>query len=197
VVLARTVNTLSEAVAARGPDLKLPVYWAGNPFQPGGGLPPSNLEGAEVFTDPEQAPPGQKLRIDYDEFGLSAWTRKSWKRFQRSIPGLINLKDGCAKKTEVELEHGRAVVYSGYRRFSGYCPPAPHDSFWAVAYLGRVVIGVNLTICSECFLRGSGGAYNSLQGMEAILRGLVLRPKPDFSAESARSVAMRRLTRTR
>lgn len=165
------------------PALKLPVYWAGNPFQPGGGLPASRLEGADFYTHPEEAPPGQKLRIDYDEFGLSVWTRRSWKRFQPSIPGLINLKDRCARKTEVRLERGRAVVYAGYRRFSGPpCPAGPRDSFWAIAYIDGTVIGVDLSLCTECFERGGWGAYDSLRGMKAILRGLTLRPKPVYGA---------------
>jgi hypothetical protein len=163
------------------PALKLPVYWAGNPFQPDGGLPASKLEGTDFYTRPEQAPPGQKLRIDYDEFGLSVWTRRSWKRFQSSIPGLINLKDRCARKTEVGLERGKAVLYAGYRRFSGPpCPSGPRDSFWAVAYIDGTVIGVDLTICTECFERGGTGPYDSLRGIKAILRGLVLRPKPVY-----------------
>lgn len=164
------------------PALKLPIYWAGETFQPGAGLPGANFEGAEVFTGPEEAPPGEKLRIDYDEFGLSAWTHKSWKSFQSSIPGLINLKDHCAKKTEVELESGRAVVYASYRDWSGYCPDSPPDSFWAVAFIGRMVIGANLTLCSECFERDIGGPYDSLDGMTAVVRGLTLRPKPVYSA---------------
>lgn len=164
------------------PALKLPIYWLGSTFQPGSSLPATGFYGADVFTGPEEAPPGQKLRIDYDQFGLSAWTRRSWKKFQRSIPGLTNLKDPCAKRTEVELEGGRAVVYAGYRDLSGYCPDRPPESYWAVAFIGRMVIGVDLTLCSECFERGFGGPYESLDGMTAIVRGLVLRPKPVYAA---------------
>jgi hypothetical protein len=163
------------------PALKLPIYWAGNPFQPGGGLPATRLEGTYFYTQPEEAPPGQKLSIDYDQFGLSVWTRKSWKRFQRSIPGLVNLKDPCAKKTEVGLERGRAIVYAGFHDWS-YCPDHPPESFWAVAYIGGTVIGVNLSICTECPERGGWGPYNSLEGMTAIVRGLVLRPEPVYAA---------------
>jgi hypothetical protein len=164
------------------PALKLPIYWLGSSFQPGSGLPATSFYGAEVFTGPEEAPPGQKLRIDYDQFELSAWTRRGWKKFQRSIPGLTNLKDPCAERTEVELEGGRAIVYAGYRDLSGYCPDSPPESYWAVAFLGRMAIGVDLTLCGECFERGFGGPYESLEGMTAILRGLVLRPKPVYAA---------------
>jgi len=165
------------------PDLKLPVYWAGSSFQPGGDLPTARLEETDFYTHPEEAPPGQKLSIYYNQFGLSTWTRKSWKRFQRSIPGLTNLKDRCARKTGVELERGRAVVYAGYRDLSDYCPDQPPTNFWAVAYIDGTVIGVDLTLCSECFERSSPGPYDSLAGMEAIVRGLTLRPKPVYSVE--------------
>jgi hypothetical protein len=163
------------------PHLKLPVYWPGNPFQPGRGLPVARLEEADTFTRPEEAPPGQKLSIYYDGFGLSSWTRRSWKRFRRSVPGLVNLKDPCAKKTGIDLENGKAVIYSGYERIGGGgCPDRAPTSFWAVAYIGRAVIGVDLSLCSDCFVRGRGGPYDSLRGMKAIVRSLVRRPQPVY-----------------
>jgi hypothetical protein len=162
------------------PGLKLPVYWIGNPFQPGAGLPAATLEDTAVVTGPGEAPPGQKIQLEYDSFWLATWTRASWKRFRGSVLGPLSLKARCARRTEVELDRGRAVVYAGYGRARlRTCPNRAPDRHWAIAYVGGVVVGVNLAHCTGC-LETDRGPYDSLRGMETVLRGLVLRPKPVY-----------------
>ena len=158
------------------PSLKFPIYWVGRTFQIGGG-PPAELEYA--YTG-KLGPPGEKFELEYDEFHIGGWTRRSWKRFRPTVLGQLNLKGACVSKTAVDLERGRAVVYAGYgRRRLRSCPHRPPDSYWAIAHLGRVVVGVNLTLCTGCIGPGSG-PDNSPGGMEAILRGLQERPKPVY-----------------
>lgn len=58
------------------------------------------------------------------------------------------------------------------------CPDRPFNRFLAHVYLGDVVVSVNLPYCFACARRPTGARdpYNSQEGMEAIVRGLHLRP---------------------
>jgi hypothetical protein len=159
------------------PSLKFPIYWVGRRFEPGQGLPATELE--DAFTR-AVGPPGEKATLWYEGFNLDAWTSRSWKRFQPTVLGRLNLKRDCVRKREVELEGGRAVVYAGYgRRHLRSCPEQPPDDYWAIARLGGMVIGVNLALCTRCIDHGDG-PYDSLAGMRAILSALTLRPKPAY-----------------
>jgi len=140
-------------------------------------------------------PPGQKTALWYEDFMLGTWTRDSWKGYQRSKLGKLNLKSPCAKKTEVDLARGRAVVYFGHGRPhatfdhnrppAGACPHRPPKHYWAVAYIDSTVVGVELAICTLCSEDGYG-RYDSLHGMEAILRALTVRPKPVYPSVESR-----------
>jgi hypothetical protein len=170
------------------PELKFPIYWLGRRFEPGRGLPPTEL--SEAFTG-EVGPPGQRTALWYEDFFLGTWTRGSWKHYQRSKLGKLNLKSPCARKTDVDLASGRAVVYFGHggphktfdhdRPPAGTCPHSPPKHYWAVAHIGRTVVGVELAICTLCSEDGYG-RYNSLKGMKAILQALHVRPKPAYAA---------------
>jgi hypothetical protein len=172
------------------PALKFPIYWLGRKFDPGKGLPATELQ--EAFTG-LAGPPGQRTALWYEDFILGTWTRRSWKGYQRSVLGKLNLRSPCARKTEVDLSRGRAVVYFGHggphktfgddRPRAGTCPHSPPKHYWAVAYVGRTVVGVELAICSLCSEDGYG-RYNSLKGMKAILHALTVRSKPVYAAGS-------------
>jgi hypothetical protein len=159
------------------PGLKFPIYWVGHTLEPGGDLPPIALE--TVFIG--AGPPGEKYEIDYEGFYLGGWGRHGWRQFQRSTLGKLNLRSPCAHKSEVNLTDGRAVVYAGYsRRHGGTCPHRPPKHYWAVAHIGGMIVGVQLTICSLCVEFGYG-PYNSRRGIEAILHALTLRPKSVYA----------------
>jgi hypothetical protein len=161
------------------PGLKFPIYWVGRKFEPGQGYPMTELE--EAFSG-WVGPPGEKVALWYEDFTLGTWTRRSWKRYQPTVLGRLNLHRKCVRKTEVELASGQAVIYAGYaRRHLHSCPRQAPDDYWAIAHVGDSVIGVNLTHCTGCLEPGYG-PYNSLSGMKTILRGLEVRPKPVFAA---------------
>jgi hypothetical protein len=165
------------------PALKFPVYWVGNPSQIPGG-PPVALE--HVVTG--DGPVGMRYQLDYeiletDGFVIGGWTRRSWKRFQRSGVGEANRTARCTRTTEVELERGRAVIYGAYEdKRLRPCPRSSPDRYYAVAHIGRMVIGVNLGNCLTCLPGDGVGAYGSLQGMKALVRALHLRPKPVYDS---------------
>jgi hypothetical protein len=164
------------------PGLKSPVYWVGNPFQLSG-HPPVKLESA--YTG-HVGPPGEKYQIDYelleaDGFRIDGWTRHSWKRYQRSALWKTNRPTRCTQTTAVELGLGRAEIYGSYdREPPRSCPGGAPDRYYAIAHIGRMVIGVDLGNCLSCLPGAGSGPYASVRGMEAIVRSLVVRPKPVF-----------------
>jgi hypothetical protein len=161
------------------PGLKFPIYWVGNPFRAGGG-PPVELE--EAFAG-YVGPPGQKFKLDYElldtnGFTIGGWTRPGWRRFQRSGVGKANRAARCTRTTEVELERGHAVIYGAYNgKRLGPCPHRSPDRYYAIARIGRMVIGVNLGICLTCPPGSGSGAYSNLRGMKALVRALHMRPQ--------------------
>ncbi len=168
-------------VALDNPALGVPVYWLGPNFAPGHGLPADTL--IEVLVPP--GPPGEKVSLWYEGLTLDAWTRTSWKRLQHSTLGPLNRKRRCTTVTRVPLTGGHADVFATYDDvFATYdkdyrrCPRRAPDRYFAIAHLGPMLIGVNLALCTKC-LHG-GGPYDSLAGMKAIVRSLVLRPKPVY-----------------
>lgn len=160
--------------ALENPALGVPVYWLGPEFAPGHGLPVGKLE--EVLVPP--GPPGEKLSLWYEGFTVDAWTRAGWKRFQRSPLGPLNRKQRCTTVTRVPLDSGHADVFAAYGKDYRRCPRRAPDRYFAIAHLGRMVIGINLALCTRC-LHG-GGPYDSPAGMKAAVRALRLRPEPTY-----------------
>jgi hypothetical protein len=178
------------------PALTFPVYWVGRSFDPGAGLPTATLEEAFALEGGRGGPAGEKVSLWYDGFNLDAWTRTSWKRYARSRLGRLNLAARCTTRESLPLEGGSAVIFATYEGRFHKCPKRKPSRFYGIARLGGMVVGVNLGDCFSC-RGGTTGPYGSRQAVETVLRALVPRPKPDFSTESAKSVAMRTSTRTR
>lgn len=161
------------------PRLKAPVYWVGRTFSPGGGLPNATLEEAFAVEPGTGGPAGQKWSLWYDGFTLDLWTPASWKRFAVSRLGRINLAARCTTKEPLSLAGGSATIFAGYQGRFHKCPRHKPDRFYAIARLGGAVVGVDLGLCLKC-KGGVNGPYGSKRGVVAVLRALVLRPKPDF-----------------
>jgi hypothetical protein len=80
------------------------------------------------------------------------------------------------------LPSGHALIFRGVQGKRGRCDDRRHRTYTARLYLDRVVITAGtLSMCAVCFGTGTG-AYNSLRGMKAVVRGLTLRPRPDYRA---------------
>jgi hypothetical protein len=164
----------SEA-ALDDPGLGFPVYWVGHSFAPGGGLPATQLE--DAFT--RYGPPGEKVALWYEAFILDAWTTASWEKFAASGLGPVNLHARCTSTEPLALEHGSALIYATYEGRFRSCPSRKPDRFYAVARIGGMVIGVNLSPCLKC-RPGASGPYGSRQAIVAILRALTPRPRPVY-----------------
>jgi hypothetical protein len=186
-------------------DLGITIYWLGREFPGEGDLPPLSLARVFTPGPWPSEGPGDKAQLEYeaadDEFGsvlvtLREWSLDEWKAAaDRSIGGLP-WQGPCVETTELDLEGGRAVIFMGYETeplappapvAAGTtlvptpelpsppteCPEGPFDRFMTHAYLGSTVVLVNAPISP------SGGAlpgpYNSLEGMEAVLKAL--RPR--------------------
>jgi len=144
-----------------------------------------------------------KYELDYfsfeeNGFHIGGWTRRGWKRFQRSALGTENRPARCTHTTEIELERGNAVIYGAYDgKPPRSCPPRSPDRYYAIAHVGRMVIGLNLALCLNCEPGVGSGPYRSVRGTKAILTALQVRPRPDYAAETASGVAMRPRLRSR
>jgi hypothetical protein len=158
------------------PGLKFPIYWVGRRFEPGHGLPATELEEA---ISGWVGPPGQKTGLWYEDFILGSWTRRSWKTYAKTRLGKANLAARCTTKEPLPLEGGSAVIFGTYTGRFRECPERKPDLHYAIARLGGMVVGLNLGICITCG-RGSTGPYGTKRGVMAILRALEPRPKPIY-----------------
>jgi hypothetical protein len=187
----------------RGADLGIDVYWLGRDFPGTGGLPALSLESAKVFPQqPDMVTPAYRALLDYrlasEESGyrvveLQLFSRSGWDAFLvQSLGG--NLWDQpCVQKTETKLDERWAVVFGRYESLGPPvqgCPDQPPDQWGAYVYTHDMVILVSTSgrwkdvqeyvpptswkVSEELV----PSPYNSREGMEAIVRGLVPRP-PD------------------
>lgn len=171
-------------VALDDPSLGIDVYWLGRSFDPSGDLPELTLYKGYGPIEPGGGP-GYRAEVEYDivEYGsgvdLGIWERAAWERFIGTELGRLVWASPCAEKTRVDLADGRAEVYAGFGRRgpTDPCPEGPFDRFLAHAYLGNVVVSVNIPNCLSCAPEPSGNAnpYNSREGMLAVVRALGFR----------------------
>jgi hypothetical protein len=174
----RSERNTSE-VGLDDPALTFPVYWLGRTFRPGHGLPVARLRWGGAVSRFE-ALPGQRLRLDYDRrLHLESWTAAGWKRFLATHRGRELLGAHCADRTEVPLDHGRATIFAAYRHDSRTCVDRPPDRYFAVAHIDGIVVAVDFATCRGCQPLPSS-PFDSPRGMRAVVRALVLRPRPVY-----------------
>jgi hypothetical protein len=152
------------------PSITVPVYWLGREFAPGD-LPRLELyEGVHLVGEDG---PGNELKIDYQGEGvglhLDLWRPAAWERFKMTRLGRMVWDSDCARRSDVQVDGGRAVIYGGY---SADCPQSEPDHWLAHVYLDGVVVTVNMAYCYACAGRSADDPYNSRRGMEAVVRGL-------------------------
>jgi hypothetical protein len=176
-------------VPLNDPSLEMPVYWLGRNFRPGEGLPDNRLFASFALDGSEEEEPGALLGIWYRQIRLYTWTEATWPQYASSPEAHAIASWHCTKKKTIELAGGYATIYGGYKKNYGRCPDQAPQAFIARVHIGDLVIGVNpITIgppnppgFPQTFFIETGNPYESFKGMEAIARGLVLRPKPVYA----------------
>jgi len=158
-------------VALDDPDLPLPVYWLGERYEPGGGLPSLDLASASNVGAPGNGP-GNELKLDYGGEGgtvnVDVWEPERWRRVKATRFGRLIWSVPCARRSELDVSGGRAEIYGGYSKGCGGEP----DHWLAHVYLDGAVVTVNMAYCYACGGRSRTDPYNSRQGMEAVAHGL-------------------------
>lgn len=162
------------------PALTLPVYWLGRTFAPGHRLPAARLEAGGRARYFGLGLTAAKVELQYSkDLSLSSWTKRGWRRFLASPDGREIFGERCLTSREVAILGGRARIYSGHVDGFRPCAPGSPRRFFAVVHIGGVVVGVRISSCRDC-PEPARGSYNSLAGMKAAVRGLQLRPEPEY-----------------
>lgn len=180
---AHRVDTVQ--LALDDPDLKVPVYWLGRFFDPPGPLPELGLGEAMLVA----SGPGDAMMLEYGgrarsrpvDVTLDLWRPEAWRRFRRTLLGRLVWDSPCASRTTVRLRNGHAEIFEGYgtpRPLRQPCPRRAPDRTVAHVYLPGVVVAVDMPYCYMCAAAPARrNPYETLAGMEAIARGLTLRPR--------------------
>lgn len=177
------------------PAIDLPVYWLGRVFRPGDGLPPNRLYTAYYLGEPvpeevldlpgEPGASGEApyppLVVDYRNIDLEIWTPETWDVFAASRTSRAITAWKCTSTRTVALAEGSATIFGGYTEDYRRCPRKKPEAFTAWADLAGVKVVVNAPPAPD-FIE-TVNPYGSFRGMEAILRGLRLRPKRWYQPE--------------
>jgi hypothetical protein len=159
------------------PALDLPVYWIGRRFDPPGPLPPLELELANVGGNG----PGQSVQLWYAGGAtFDTWEPGAWERFKRTRLGRLIWDSPCATKKVIQVAGGRAEIFHGYgdpTPVGRPCPARPRDRVIAHVYYKDVAVAVNMPYCYTCARSVSSNPYNTVEGMEVLVRSLRLRPR--------------------
>lgn len=159
------------------PAVKLPLYWLGREFDPGGGSPPSPLTSAYAPLGEGEAPPGTRIELeDQGLLRIGTWTEAGWNRYTQTKLGRELLTWKCTQTVAVPSPVGEATIYRAYAKDFDTCPQQPPEFFSAVIHSGPVVLGLNLPLCYTCFENAA-----SPEVLEAAALDLRLRPQRDLS----------------
>jgi len=169
------------------PALEVPVYWLGLNFKPGNGLPSNRFYDAyapepyaptgESSIGLEEAP-GSVLSLRYFNFHIDSWSAATWPLYLEAPVSRVLTAWHCTEARTIVLPSGgSATIYGGYRRNYKRCPDKAPTAFTARAEIGGMHIVVNSPWSPTDIFHTP---YDSFAGMEAIVRALVLRPKPVY-----------------
>lgn len=180
----RTLYTPAEAddseVPLEDPALQVPVYWLGDTFTPGRGLPRLRLADTFSTTHPFPGEPlAGLLYTDHLSFNraemveLYLRTPRQWKAL-RATGGLpFGLR--CPKPHALNLPSGHAVVYVGRYQRPRCSERGPKGYAAVIRFPGVVVTAERADTCEDC-LRAFDSPYDSFKGMATIARSLEPRP---------------------
>ena len=179
---AENADTLLDEIAA-----EVPVYWLGEEFEPEGDLDPlvltrvttrSELSGSSYWS----AFGGLSGALYYETpRGLSGvnlllWRRGEWEAFMQTEAGRFLSDASCAERAELDLDAGRAVVYTlpplryplspeTLGSCAGRIAAVPWTDPPVIVFvdIGDVVLDVRPDVT---------GDYDTLDAVEAVLKGL-------------------------
>ena len=176
-------------------DPSLTVYWLGREFPGQGQLP--RLALSQVESPKQRSWPSYEAILHYrlpdEPFGppslsLQEWRLEEWQAFLAQARGGNWWDSPCVQREQQAIEGGSAAIFKGYNEMplplpvpSGTPvlpenvtrPATPPDRFIAHAYLPSTFILVDAP--GVAGPHPAESPYNSLEGMEAVLRGL--RPR--------------------
>ncbi len=174
-------------VALDDPALEVPVYWLGLDFKPGHDLPSSRF--FDGYAPEPHAPtgessigleeaPGSVLGLRYSDFHVDSWSAATWPLYLEAPVSRVLTAWHCTEARTIALPSGgSATIYGGYRRNYKRCPDKAPTAFTAWAEIGGMHVVVNAPWSPTDIFHTP---YDSFAGMEAIVRGLTLRPKPVY-----------------
>jgi hypothetical protein len=160
------------------PRLRTPVYWLGEKFAPSHGFPstrPYFAFGRSLFGSRKAS---AEFVVGYTaELLLIGWTRSAWARIVKETDR-HDWTWRCTRSRRVKLRQGHAVVYAAYDKNYAICPNRPPRHYFAHAFIGRAMVGINDGVCGpqQCSAPYFSRPFNSFRGMAAVVRGLQVRP---------------------
>jgi hypothetical protein len=153
------------------PALKLPTYWLGSTFSPGGGLERSYFSSVRTRTELGQVTPGLGQVVEYaPSLFLDSWAPRAWARFLKTPAGYQQSRWHCTRTREISIPHGRATIYAAYKKDYATCPHSSPHHLSAQVQLPGVVITIGVPICPRC--ESGTLSYESIRGLTAVIRGL-------------------------
>ena len=173
----RPSDTYDAEVPLDDPGLALDVHWLGHDLHPRG-LPRLVLRKSSTEGDNGAVATLRYGSRPYDaDVQLDLWPRPAWRRHARTRFGGLIWRERCVRSARIRVRGGRAVIYAGHARRPVRCDER-WDRFLAHVVYDDVVVSVNAVGCWRC--RESGGPYDSMPGMLAVVRALRLRTPASF-----------------
>lgn len=176
-------------VALENPALKAPVYWLGKTFDPGHGLPPIRLQGSSASTGRSARIPragllygAHPLHPRHEDLFLDVYSAQQWKRLRAKPQPLPGELFCGASSHRLQVPGARAIALHGKERLLGRCRADEPTSWTVRVRLGGMVITAETSESCQVCAEAGRGPYDSLRGMTAIARGLVLRERPGAGA---------------
>jgi hypothetical protein len=168
-------------VALDNPRLPFPILWLGRRFDPPGALPPLDLELSDAAPNGISGP-GYRAHLWYRAAGagttiIGIWRPRDFAAFRRTRLGRLVWSSPCTRRRTLQVRGGRAILFAGYRTTPRRpCPSRSPDRHLAYVARDGVVVSIAWPHClCEPNVPADSSAYNSLRGMETLVRGLQRR----------------------